>query len=485
MSDRHEIVSSLLWKFMERGGVQVTQFIVSIVIARLLLPSAYGAVAILMIFISIATVFVQSGLNTALIQKKDADDTDSSSVFFYCIAIAAIVYAVLFFSANTISSFFNIPRLTPLLRVLALTLFPGAINAVQLAILSKRMQFKKQFYAGIIACVVSGVAGIIMAYNGFESWALVAQQLISQVTICIVLSILLDWRPKFLISFNRTKSLLSFGLKLLGARLIDTIYHNLESLIIGKFFSPATLAYCNKGKQFPLTLIDNIDGSIQSVMLPAYSAKQDDTPTVKSMLRRTVSMSTYIVFPAMIILAVVAKPLIVLLLGERWIDATPYLQLFCVISMLFPLQTADLQAINALGHSGIYFRLIAWKRCLGVVLLVASVWIWRSPFSVVIAALVVEILAVLINLPANKSVLNYSFAEMAADILPNLALSIIVGGFCWSISLVISSNWILIVSQCFLGIFLYLIGSVLSKNSSLNYLISFLPNSKFKKALKL
>lgn len=485
MSDRHVIAGSLIWKLLERGGVQVTQFIVSIIIARMLLPSAYGAVAILMIFISIATVFVQSGLNTALIQKKDADETDSSSVLIYSFVIAGIIYLILFFSANTIAGFFNIPQLTSLLRVLALTLFPGAINAVQLAILSKRMQFKKQFYASIIACVISGGIGIAMAYNGYEAWALVCQQLVSQIIICIVLSFLLDWRPKLVISFRRTQSLLSFGVKLLGARLIDTLYHNLESLIIGKVFSASTLAFCNKGKQFPLTLIDNIDGSIQSVMLSAYSAKQDDRKTVKNMLRKTISMSTYIVFPAMIILAAVAKPMIVLLLGEQWIDATPYLQLFCAISMLFPLQTADLQAINALGRSDIYFKLIAWKRCIGVILLISSVIIWRSPFSVVIAALLVEIIAVLINVPANRKVLNYSFKEMMSDILPNLCLSVMIGCICWSITLLISSNWLLLFAQCAIGSILYILVSILAKNRNISYLIDFLPNSKVKNIIRI
>lgn len=475
MMDRKVIAGSLLWKFMERGGVQVTQFVVSIVIARLLLPSAYGAVAILMIFISIASVFVQSGLNTALIQKKDADDTDCSSVLIYSLTIAAIVYAGLFFSAGIIADFFRIPQLTPLLKVLALTLFPGAINSIQLAILSKRMEFKKQFYAGIAASVTSGIVGIIMAFRGFESWALVGQQLVSQFMICVILFFLLQWHPRFLFSFRRTKSLLSYGVKLLGARLIDTLYHNLESLIIGKAFSAATLAYCNKGKQFPLTLIDNIDGSIQSVMLPAYSARQEDRAAVKSMLRKTVSLSTYVVFPTMMILAAVGHPLICLLLGEQWVEAVPYLQLFCFISMLFPLQTADLQAINALGRSDVYFRLIAWKRCIGVVLLICSVWIWKSPFAVVLAALFVEIIAVLINVPSNRRLLNYSFSELMADILPSFGVSVMIGILCWSISLFLSNYWLLIIVQIFAGLFLYVGLSVLSKNQNFSHIISILP----------
>lgn len=468
------IAGALIWKFLERGGIQVTQFIVSIVIARLLLPSAYGAVAILMIFISIATVFVQSGLNTALIQKKDADDTDISSVFLYSLVIASTLYLILFFSADAIASFFRLPQLTNLLRVLALTLFPGAVNAVQLAILSKNMEFKKQFYAGIIACIISGAVGIIMAYKGFESWALVGQQLVSQVTICVILSFVAKWHLTFKISFQRTRKLLSFGVKLLGARLIDTLYHNLESLIIGKQFSPAVLAYCNKGKQFPLTLIDNIDGSIQSVMLPAYSNKQEDLVTVRRMLRKTISLCTYVVFPVMALLAAIGRPLISLLLGDNWLDCVPYLQLFCFISMLFPLQTANLQAINALGHSGVYLKLMWWKRVIGVVLLFASVLIWGSPFAVIYAALVIEVIAVIINAPANYKILGYTLRELLSDIRPNVFLAVVSGLSCYSLCWLINDSLLLLMCQIALWIIILFSLSVMTENSNWIYLIQYM-----------
>ncbi len=474
MTDKQQIAGSLFWKLLERGGVQVTQFIVSIIIARLLLPSAYGAVAILMIFISIATVFVQSGLNTALIQKKDVDNSDISSVLFYCLGIATISYLIIYFSSPYIASFFNIDELTVLLRVTAITLYPGAVNAIQLAILSKRMQFKKQFYAGLAASIISGVVGIVMAYRGFEAWALVGQQLTSQIVICILLSFMAKWNLTFNVSFSRTKPLLAYGSKLLGARLIDTLYHNLESIIIGKEFSAATLAYCNKGKQFPLTLIDNIDGSIQSVMLPAYSAKQENVNTVKGMLRRTLSLTTFIVFPLMIILAATANSVIYLLLGPNWHDAVPYLQLFCFIAMMFPLQTADLQAINAMGRSDVYFKLISWKRLVGVIFLLTSVMIWKSPFAVVIAALIVEIFAIIINAPANKKILGYTFGEMMSDILPNAALSLVVGVFCWSLTLVINNHWILLPSQIFWGIIMTMILSMILRRSQLAYIMELL-----------
>lgn len=466
---KNSIFSSLIWKFLERGGVQVIQFVVSILIARILSPYDYGAVALLTIFIAIATVFVQSGLSTALIQKKNADELDCSSVFYYSVALSIIVYLILFFSADWIAAFYNMPELVSLLRVMSMTLFPGALNALQIAILSKKMQFKKQFYSSLTAAIVSGAIGLIMAVMNYGPWALVFQQLSYQFIICVVLFFLVKWRPQLRFSFNRTKSLLSYGLKLLIARLIDTIYHNLESLIIGKRYSADTLAYCNKGKQFPLTLIDNIDGSVQSVMLPAYSAQQDDLMSVKAMLRKTVSMSTYLVFPAMITLAAMGTPMIGLVLGDKWLDAVPYLQLFCAVSMLFPLQTANLQAINAIGRSGTYLKLMTLKRVLGVIILFASVFIYNSPFAVVIAALIIEIIGIFLNIPANVKFLNYHLREQILDIIPNLLIASTTGVLTYLVSFFNCHYFATLMIQTIIAGSTYILLSILFKNENFDY----------------
>lgn len=470
----NSVVSSLVWKFLERGGVQVIQFVVSILIARILSPHDYGSVALLTIFISVATVFVQSGLSTALIQKKDSDELDCSSVFYYSIALALIVYFILFFSADWIAAFYEMPELVLILKVMAIILFPGALNALQIAILSKRMQFKKQFYSSLSASVISGIVGIILAVMNYGAWALVFQQLSYQFVICIVLFYLVKWSPKWSFSFRRTKSLLSYGLKLLVAKLIDTVYHNLESIIIGKVYSAETLAFCNKGKQFPMTLIDNIDGSVQSVMLPVYSAKQDDLIAVKSMLRKTVSMSTYLAFPAMITLASMGTSLIGLVLGNKWLDAVPYLQLFCAVSMLIPLQTANLQAINAIGRSDVFFKLMTIKRFVGVIILCVSVFVFNSPFAVVVAALIIEIVSILINVPSNKKLLDYRFYEQIKDIFPNLLISLITGLLSYCISLGGYGYFITLVFQAIIAIISYIVLSKLTKNDNLNYVKSLL-----------
>lgn len=468
----NSVVSSLVWKFLERGGVQVIQFVVSILIARILSPHDYGSVALLTIFISVATVFVQSGLSTALIQKKDSDELDCSSVFYYSAALALIVYVILFFSADRIAVFYGMPELVLILKVMAITLFPGALNALQIAILQKKMQFKKQFYSSLSAATFSGVVGILLAVMNFGAWALVFQQLSYQFVICIVLFYLVKWRPKWCFSFKRTKSLLSYGLKLLAAKLIDTVYHNLESIIIGKVYSAETLAFCNKGKQFPMTLIDNIDGSVQSVMLPVYSAKQDDLIAVKYMLRKTVSMSTYLAFPAMITLASMGTPLIGLVLGDKWLGAVPYLQLFCAIAMLLPLQTANLQAINAIGRSDVFFKLMTIKRIVGVIILCVSVFVYNSPFAVIVAALIIEIVSILINVPSNIKLLDYRFYEQIKDIIPNLLISLLSGFLTYSVSSWGLGYFLTLFFQIIMAIISYLALSKLTKNNNLNYVKS-------------
>ncbi len=463
------VLKSLAWKFMERGGVQIVQFIIGIILARILTPFDYGAVALITIFISIASVFVQSGLSSALIQKKDVTETDYSSVTIYCFVLAFLIYGLLFLSSGHIANFYNMPQLKNVLRVMALILFPGALSAVQLAILTKQLAFKKQFIAGMSTVVLSGILGIYLAVNGYGVWALIFQQLSYQVFLCVLLWFLVPWHPKLLFSYKQTRSLLTYGSKLLGATLIDTVYHNLESFILGKKYSAEVLAFCNKGKMFPLILIDNIDGAIQNVMFPVYSKQQSNLTVLKQMLRRTMATSTFWVFPAMLGLACVAKPLILIVLGKKWLPAVPYLQLYCLISMCFPLQTANLQAINAIGRSDIYFKLMLLKRLGGVLFLVLAVILFNNPFSIIWACLITEILAILINIYPNKKLLNYSPKEMFGDMLNNLIIGVIMALASYSIIFWGLSNWLCLLVQCLVGIVSYILLALLFKNPNLIY----------------
>jgi teichuronic acid exporter len=275
------VLSSLLWKLMERGGTQGIQFVVQVILARMLLPEDYGVIALVVIFTSIAGVFIQSGLNTALIQKKDVDEADFSSVFYLCLFIACLIYITLFLTAPFIATFYGIPQITLVFRVLSITLFFGAFNSIQNAVVARNLQFKKLFFSSTGAILISGTAGIYMAYTGFGVWALVGQQISNQFLVTIILWFTVKWRPELLFSFSRVKKLFSFGWKLLASALIDTIYTDLRSLIIGKMYTPAMLGFYKRGQQFPSIIISNINGSIQSVMLPVLSSQQDDRLRVK------------------------------------------------------------------------------------------------------------------------------------------------------------------------------------------------------------
>ena len=279
--------SSFVFKLLESFGNQGISFVVSLVLGRLLSPDDYGVLSLLLIFTALAQVFVQSGLNTALIQRNEIDETDRSSVFFLGLAIAALLYAALFAAAPAIERYFRMAGLARYLRVLALILFPGALTSVQNAVIAREMSFRKLMTASLAATVLSGGVGITMALKGLGVWALVGQQLTNQFSLCVLLLVLVRWRPHFCFSLRRVKSLFSFGWKLLLSSLMDTGYQHLRSFVIGKKFSSGALGYFNRGKQFPELLMNAVNGSIQSVMLPVLSEQQDDLERMKQTMRRS------------------------------------------------------------------------------------------------------------------------------------------------------------------------------------------------------
>ncbi|HII4514691.1 MAG: lipopolysaccharide biosynthesis protein [Clostridium perfringens] len=468
-NSKETIINSLLWKLMERSGVQGIQFILQIVLARLLTPDDYGIIALIAIFIVIANVFVQSGFNTALIQNKDSNDDDFSSVFYLSFFVATILYIILFLTAPTIANFYGVKQLVPVVRVLAITLFFGAFNSIQNAIIAKTMQFKKLFFSSSIAITISGILGIILAYSGFGVWALVAQQLLNQIIIVIVLLIILKWYPKLVFSFKRIKILFRYGWKLLLSSLIDTIYMNIRSLIIGKIYHPAILGFYNRGDQFPQIIVSNINGAIQSVMLPALSNEQENKEKVKNMVRRAIVTSSFIIFPMMIGLAVVAEPVVKILLTDKWLACVPFMQIFCISYALWPIHTANLQAINALGHSEIYLKLELVKKILGTVILVISLFF--GVYAIAIGTLVSGVISTFINAHPNKKLLNYSYIEQIKDILPSLLISSAMGIITYFIKFLCLGSLLTLVIQILLGGIIYIFLAKIFKLECYIYLL--------------
>lgn len=455
---------------MERGGTQGIQFIVQIVLARLLLPEDYGIIALVLVFIAIANVFVQSGLNTALIQKKDADETDFSSVFYLGLFIACLIYIILFFTAPFIAAFYEEAQLIPIFRVLAITLFFGAFNSIQNAVIARRMQFKKLFFSSTGAILVSGTVGIYMAYKGFGVWALVGQQISNQLLVTLILWFTVKWRPKLLFSLRRVKSLFSFGWKVLVTVLIDTAYNDLRSLIIGKMFKAEMLGFYNRGQQFPSLIVSNIDGSIQSVLFPVLASQQDNRPRVKDMMRRAIVTGSFVIFPVMVGLAVTAEPLVKLILTDKWLPCVPFLQIFCAVYALWPIHTANLQAINALGRSDIFLKVEIIKIIVGLSIL--GVTVFYGVYAIALGMVLSGIISTFINAYPNKYLLDYSYVEQLNDIIPSFLLSVVMGAVIYTLKyLELGVTTTLIVQVC-VGVILYVGMAWFFKLECFNYLIN-------------
>ena len=369
---KNKTIANFMWRFAERCGAQLVTFVVSIVLARLLSPEDYGTIALVTVFTSILQVFVDSGLGTALIQKKDADDLDFSSVFFFNFAVCILLYVGMFVAAPWIASFYNDTELTPVVRVISLTLVISGIKGIQQAYVSKHMMFKRFFFSTIGGTLFSAVLGIILAYVGCGVWALVAQQLSNASIDTLILWLTVKWRPKKMFSWTKLKELLSFGWKLLVSSLLDVGYYNLRNLIIGKMYTSSDLAFYNQGDKFPKLIVTNINSSIDSVLLPTMSGVQDDRERVKNMTRRAIKTSTYIMAPLMMGLAFCAKPIVSLILTDKWLPCVPYLQIFCITYMFWPIHTANLNAINAMGRSDLFLKLEIAKKCIGMILLITT-----------------------------------------------------------------------------------------------------------------
>lgn len=315
----NKTLSNFIWRFAERCGAQVVTFVVSIILARLLVPEDYGKIALITVFTTIMQVFVDSGLGTALIQKKDADDLDFSSVFYFNFAVCLILYAVMFLAAPLIATFYNDTSLVPVIRVISLTIVISGVKGIQQSYVSRNMMFKRFFYSTLGGTIFSAFLGIGLAYAGFGMWAIVIQQLSNTAMDTLILWITVKWRPKKMFSWKRLKCLLSFGWKMLASALLDTFYNNIRSLIIGKMYSSSDLAFYNQGDKLPAVVVNNINTSIDSVLLPTLSREQDDRERIKNMTRRAIKVSTYIMAPLMMGLAFCATPVVQLILTEKWL----------------------------------------------------------------------------------------------------------------------------------------------------------------------
>lgn len=470
MNRKGGLISNLSWKFAERITAQLVTLVVSIVLARILEPSHYGIISIVTIFITLANVFVSDGFGSALIQKKDADVLDFSTVFFFNIGFSVLLYGILFICAPLIADFYGdgYEVLTPVFRVLGLRIILTGINSVQQAYVSRMMIFKKFFWSTLFGTGVSAIVGIAMAKMGFGVWALVAQYLTNTTIDTLVLAVTVRMKivPKF--SWKRLKELLGFGFKILGAKLLITGFQELRALIIGKVYSSSDLAYYDKGKQFPNLIVTNVDTSIGAVLFPKMSQEQDDINRVKNTVRNSISFSAFIMCPLMLGLAAVSENFVKLILTDKWLPCVPLLQLFCIVYLFQPIHTANMQAIKALGRSDIYLKLEIVKKTLELIALILTMMI--SVNAIVVGMAVLTTCFTLVNSYPNKKLLGYSFKEQMQDILPSIGMAavmyvIVVLAGKIHLPLVIS-----LFIQIIVGGVIYLALCIISRNKQYKYI---------------
>ena len=470
MEKRQSVVSNLIWRFLERCGSQLVAVVVQIVLARLLAPEIFGTVAKVTIITSILMVFVDSGMANSLIQKKDPDDLDFSSVFYFNLVFCLAIYVILYLTAPLLSRFYKDEALTAIIRVLGLTIIVSGVRNVQQAYVSKTLQFKRFFFATLGGTLFSAVLGIAMAYMGYGVWALVAQQLTNVTVNTAILWLTVKWRPKMMFSIKRLGALLSYGWKLLVSGLLETVYMRLREILIAVFYTDADLAYYNRGNSLPLLLVENINSSIDSVLLPVLSDQQDNRERVREMTRRAIRISSYIMMPLMMGLAVCAEPVVRLLLTDKWLPCVPYLRIFCFSYAFYPLHTANLNAIKAMGRSDLFLTLEIIKKVIGVIVLALSVR--HGVYAMALSLLFVSVVSQLINAWPNRKLLDYPYIQQLRDMLPSILLSCLMGLCVYPIQWLGWSDWIVLPLQLICGVGVYVLGSLIFRLDSFGYLLS-------------
>ena len=469
-SHRGSTLSNLLWRFLERFGAQLVTFVLSIVLARILDPELFGKVALITVFITILQVIADSGLGSALIQKKDADDLDFSSVFIFNLVFSVVAFTVMFFAAPVLDLIFDMGDIVWPVRVLSIVLILSGVKNVQIAHITRQMKFKLFFFSTLGGTIVSAAVGIMLALNGYGIWALVMQMVVNNGIDMIILWILSGFRPKLRFDPGRLKVLYSYGWKLLLSSLLDNIYNEFVKLFVGLKFAESSLAFYNQGAKVPEFIFSNFNSAMDGVLFPSLAKSQSDKDTVKRMARRSLKTGMYIMLPIMTGLAVCAGPLVTVFLTEKWLPAVIYMRLFCIAFAFYPVHTANLNVMKALGRSELILVLELIKKGLGIVLLILALMI--SPVAVAVSAVIDSVLCIFVNASPNRNLIDYGFLSQLKDIIPYILLSAVMGGTVYLAGLIPVTDGIKLLIQIPAGIIVYIGLSEVLHIECYNYLKS-------------
>jgi O-antigen/teichoic acid export membrane protein len=447
------IVENVVWKFAEQMSSQVVSFVITIVLARILDPADYGIVAMLLVFITIANVFVEYGAGKALVQKMDADNTDFSSMLYFNVLVSIILYISIYISAPTIAEFYNQHLLTRMTRVLGLAIIIASVKTVLLAYVSRHMVFKKTFFTTFAALIISGSVGIIMAINDFGAWALIVQYLLHNLSSVVFIWLSIKWKPAIVLSYIRIGKLYKFAWKLQLAAILNTIYNESRNLIVGKFYSASDLAFLTRGQSFPQIISNNITYSISAVLFSASSKIQNDVERLKELSRKTIRITSYIMFPLMFGLAAIAHPLVQVLLTDKWIFSVPYLQIACFSYSMIIIQISVQDTINALGRSDVFLYMDIIRKIIGFSLLVAVYS--KGVYVIALTALITGPINVIMTVLVSRKIYAYSIKEHIMDNIPLLVSSGIMACVVYSIGYVGFDPITTLLLQIPIGILIY------------------------------
>ena len=464
---RNSVLGGFFWKFCERFLSQGIAFVTSVILARMLMPEDYGTIALITVFTNLASVFINSGFATALIQKKDADDRDFSTMFFCSLICAGGIYLILFFTAPLIAAFYENPELTLILRVFSLQIPLSVCQSIQNAYISRHMLFRKLVVSSLFQAVISGAAGIGAAFAGFGVWALVIQYLVGTMTNTSVLFFLVPWRPKMQFSKESAKGMVGYGSRLLAADLSGTFFAEIRSLIIGKVYTSADLAFYNKGLQIPQLITNNLSSILVSVMFPTMAKFSDDLHQVKMMAKRSMRVLAYVLVPCMFGISAVMEPLILLLFTEKWAQAIPFGQILSVGLSVAILGDLSLQILKAIGRSDVVLGLEVKKKPVYVLALLVGVNI--NVFSLAIAMLLYDIYAVFINMLQLKKYIQYGLREQGRDLLPAFLLGSFMMAVVWLVPM-FESLLVTLIVKVLIGAFVYVAGSMVFRLEAFCYL---------------
>lgn len=473
----NQFAQNAIWKFLELIVNKLAGLIISTILARMLLPEAYGIVALTTVFITFADIFIQNGFNVALVRKKEVSEDDYSTIMVLSLLFTTVLYLIFFFFAPTIAEFYKTPELRDVLRILTLLLFFRAVSTVIRAKGTRELHFREMSAVTVVENIVAGIMGLFVAYKGLGVWALVVQQLFAAILDMILLSFVFRWKYRISFHLKTVKEMLSFTLGVLGSSFLDFLGNNANSLVVGKAYSSTELGYMNRGNMYPEVIGLNTYNAINSVLLPTLASRQNDREAMRSVVRKVISLTEYILLPMMIGLIGISKNFIVVLLTEKWMPCHKIMICSCIVYLINPVRSIGYNVFYALGESKITIKIESTRSAAMLVNLLLTIIILRKSIYVLagINLLVAFLTAFLTQLYVRKSI-GYTFREFFEDVLPSafLVLPILITSVI--IGLIVSNHTIAMALQIVAGVCVFFIGSAATKNTNFHKLMTFAVN---------